>query len=251
MVADFQMKIDDIGKIGALHDGGWDNQKIAEEMEITPDIVEKALTYREKHPGEFQPKEELEPKPPRMVMLSEDDLNGLLEKAVGIGSREAMKKLEQERKKDVRRRADRRHHNTRLLLRNYRALKEHAESAVFSRDRLEGSAMEILETFMQGEDTDVMIDSIKRSAERTAIMISHIDAMLGLYEAFCGKSADGGIEHRRYEVLWDSYISEDCLSADEIAAKQNISKNSVYSDLRIATERMTALLFGVDGMTVH
>ena len=251
MVADFQLKDTDIGKIGALHDGGWDNQKIAEEMELDPDIVEKALAYREKHPEEFRPEEESKSEPPRMVVLAEDELNGLLEKAVSIGSREAMKKLEQERKKDAHRRADRRLHNTKLLLRNYRALKEHAESAVFSRDRLEGSAMEILESFMQGEDTDVMIDSIKRSAERTALMISHIDAMIGLYEAYCEKSKDGSLERRRYEVLWDMYIADDGMDPEEIASKQNISKNSVYSDLRIATERMTALIFGVDGMTVR
>ena len=104
---------------------------------------------------------------------------------------------------------------------------------------------------MQGDDADVKIDSIKRSSERTAIMINHIDAMIGLYEAYCERSKDGSLERRRYEVLWDMYIADMELTAEEIAAKQNISKNSVYADLRIATERLTALIFGVDGMTIH
>ena len=37
----------------------------------------------------------------------------------------------------------------------------------------------------------------------------------------------------------------------EIAAKYNMSKESVYSDLRISEERLTALVFGVDGLRAH
>lgn len=238
----------DIGKIGALHDSGWSNADIAADMEIEVETVEEALAYRKVHPEDLQ---ESETEKPRLVVLSEEEINSMFDRAASIGAKEAMKRYEQERKRETTRRKDRRLHNTRLLLRNYRALKEHAESAVFSRSRMEGSALEILESFMQGEDSEVKIDSIKRSAERTAIMITHIDAMIGLYEAFCEKAKDGSLERRRYDVMWDMYIADVELTPDEIAEKQNISKNSVYADLRIATERLTALIFGVDGMTIH
>ncbi|MCR5788636.1 MAG: hypothetical protein K6G83_01995 [Lachnospiraceae bacterium] len=173
----------------------------------------------------------------------------ICDKAASIGAREAMKKLDQERKKEFSKRADRRLYNTRLLLRNYRALKEYAENAIFSRDQMNVSAMEMLEAFMQGEDTDAKIESIRRSTERTVIMIDHIDSMIGLYEAFCEKSRDKNLEYRRYEVLRDMYIAEPELSPEEIAAKQNMSKQNVYKDLRMALERISALIFGVDGMT--
>lgn len=41
------------------------------------------------------------------------------------------------------------------------------------------------------------------------------------------------------------------MSAKEVAAKYNISKDSVYSDLRVGIERLTALIFGVDGLNVR
>ena len=56
---------------------------------------------------------------------------------------------------------------------------------------------------------------------------------------------------RRYEVIWDMYMATDTLSVKEIAEKQHISKDTVYSDLRVAVERLTALIFGVDGLNVH
>ena len=46
-------------------------------------------------------------------------------------------------------------------------------------------------------------------------------------------------------------MAEDTLSVKEIAEKQNLSKDSVYADLRVATERLTALIFGVDGLYVR
>lgn len=233
----------DIGKVKALHDSGWDNSAIAEDMDIDTGTVESALAYRE-------PEETPEPvaEQPRYVVMSEDEINAVLDRAASIGAKEAIKKFEQERKRENSRRTDRRLHNTRLLLRNYRALKEHTESAVFARSQMDESALEILDSFMQGDDSDVKIDSIKRSAERTAVMLSHIDAMIGLYEAYCEKSKDSSLERRRLEVMMDMYISEVELSADEIAEKQNMSKQNVYKDLKMAVERMTALLFGVDGM---
>ena len=234
----------DIGKIGALHDSGWDNSDIASDMELDAETVGKVLEYR----GTHQEEPEKEPESVKYVIMPEEEMNAAFDRAASIGAREAVKRFEQERRKDIKHRSDRRLHNTRILLRNYRALKEHAESAVFSCAQMDESALEILDSFMQGENTDVEIDSIRRSAERTAVMLSHIDAMIGLYEAYCDKSKDSSLEKRRLEVMRDMYISEVELSADEIAEKQNMSKQNVYKDLKMAVERMTALLFGVDGM---
>lgn len=46
-------------------------------------------------------------------------------------------------------------------------------------------------------------------------------------------------------------MAEPVLSVKEIAEKQNMSKENVYSDLKVAEERLTALIFGVDGLKVH
>lgn len=235
----------DIGKVKALNEAGWESGEIAAEVGASSNDVEEALAYIKLNPD---PEKE-ETQRPVLIVLSEDEVKNLCERAASIGAREAMKKLDSERKKEITKRADRRLYNTKLLLRNYRALKEYADNAIFSRDQMKVSAMEMLEAFMQGEDTDAKIESIRRSTERTVIMIDHIDSMIGIYEAFCEKSKDKNLEYRRYEVMKDMYISEPELSAEEIAQKQNMSTQNVYKDLRMAIERLSALIFGVDGMT--
>lgn len=187
----------------------------------------------------------------KLVVITGEELRNIYERAAAVGAKEAMERFEKERKKEYGQKVDRRLRNTKLLLRNYHMLKEHAASSIFSRMQMDESAFDILETMMQSYDNDVIISSIKESAARTAIMVSHIETMLGLYAAFCEKSPNREIERRRYAVVWDMYMAEQTLTAKEIAKKQNMSRENVYADLRIAIERLTALFFGVDGLNVH
>ncbi len=186
-----------------------------------------------------------------LVTLTPNQLKDIYERAAAIGAKEALKTFEQERKREYNSRADRRLRNTKLLLRNYHMLKEHAENSVYGRTQMEESAIDVLESMMSIYDNEVIIDSIKRSATRTAIIVSHIETMFGLYSAYCDKSPNRELERRRYSVVWDKYMAEPVLSVKEIAAKYNMSKESVYSDLRISEERLTALVFGVDGLRAH
>lgn len=186
-----------------------------------------------------------------LVVLTHEQLKDIYENAAAIGAKEALKISEQERKKEQGKRADRRLRNTKLLLRNYHMLKEHAENSVFGRTQMEESAIDILESMMSMYDNEVIIESIKRSATRTAVIVSHIETMFGLYEAYCGTAPNREIEMRRYEVVWDMYMADATLSAKEIADKQNISIRNVYEDIKVATERLSALIFGVDGLKVH
>ena len=186
-----------------------------------------------------------------LVVLTQGQLKDIYEKAAAIGANEALKTFRQEQKKEYSRRADRRLRNTKLLVRNYHMLKEHAENSVFGRTQMEESALDILESMMSMYDNEVIIESIKRSATRTAVIVSHIETMFGLYAAYCDKSPNRDIEMRRYEVLWDMYMAEDTLSAKEVAEKQHVSKDTVYTDIRMATEKLTALIFGVDGLNVQ
>ncbi len=186
-----------------------------------------------------------------LVMMTPEQMQEVYEKAAEIGAKEALNKFESERKKEYSKRTDRRLRNTKLLLRNYHMLKEHAESSVFGRTQMGESASDILDSMMSLYDSDVIIDSIKRSATRTAIMVDHIETMLGLYEAYCDKAPNREIEMRRYEVVYDMYMADTTLSVKEIAEKQHMSRDNVYSDLRVAIERLTALIFGVDGLNVR
>ena len=186
-----------------------------------------------------------------LVVLTHEQLKDIYEKAAAIGAKEALKTFNQERKKEYSGRADRRLRNTKLLLRNYHMLKEHAEKSVFGRTQMEESAMDILESMMSMYNNEVIIEIIKRSATRTAVIVSHIDTMFGLYAAYCDQAQNRDIEMRRYEVVWDMYMADEILSAKEIAEKQHMSKDNVYADIRVAIERLTALIFGVDGLNVR
>ncbi|MCI8860659.1 MAG: hypothetical protein HFI71_14350 [Lachnospiraceae bacterium] len=185
------------------------------------------------------------------TVMTYNQLRDIYEKAAAIGAREAMKTLVRERKKEQEKKSDRRLRNVKLLLKNYRMLKEHAENSVFGRTQMEESAADILESMMLVYDNEVIIESIKRSATRTAIIVSHIEVMFGLYRSYCEHTSNREIDIRRYDVLWDMYIAEKRLSAKEIAKKQNISARNVYEDIKVSTERLTALIFGVDGLKVH
>ncbi len=186
-----------------------------------------------------------------LVALTHEQLKEIYENAATIGAKEALKMFEQERKKEQGKIAGRRLRNTKLLLRNYHMLKEHAENSVFGRTQMEESAIDILESMMSMYDNEVIIESIKRSATRTSIIVSHIEVMFGLYHSYCEHTSSREIDLRRYEVVWDMYMADKTLSAKEIAEKQNISTRNVYEDIKVATERLSALIFGVDGLNVR
>ena len=194
--------------------------------------------------------ENVEKQAPQYVVLTKEEIVAMQKEAAEIGAKAAMERLEQEKKSMYNKAVDRRLHNTRLLLRNYRMLRENADNSVYGRSQMGESAADILCSMMNLYDDEVIVDAIKRSATRTAIIVSHIDTMLKLYEAYCSKSGNE-LDGRRYEIIMDAYIIEQPMTVKEIAKKWHMSKENVYSDLKIATERLSALIFGVDGLRLH
>lgn len=250
------MKKVDIEKVIALRKSGWRTERIAADMHMDPDAVEKAIAEyeeREKNKAAEKHKGKPEEKAKERILISitPEQLKDIYERAAAIGAKEALKTFEQERKKEYSGRSDRRLRNTKLLLRNYHMLKENAENSVFGRTQMEESALDILESMMSIYNDEIIIQSIKNSATRTAIIVSHIETMFRLYYSYCDRSTNREIDLRRYNVVWDMYMAEDTLSVKEIADKQNVSKESVYSDLRVGIERLTSLIFGVDGLDVR
>lgn len=242
----------DVGKVVALCQAGWRIERVAAEMGVEPETVEKVLdSHGKESTKKTEHGKEENQQPVTAVVLSAAQLHEIYEKAAVIGANEALKVFEKERNREYSSRASRRLRNTKLLLRNYHMLKEHAEKSVFGRTQMEESALDVLESMMSMYDNEVIIESIKRSATRTAVIVSHIETMFGLYEAYCEKAANRFIEMRRYEVLWDLYMAEDTLSVREVAVKQHVSMDTVYTDRKMAMEKLSALIFGVDGLNVQ
>ena len=178
-----------------------------------------------------------------------------IEKGIAAGVKAATDRIEEERKKERKGRYDRRLHNTRLLLKNYRVLKHHALDAVHTGARanevISENAVDILDDLesmgFRKVDDRRYIESIKRSQQRTRIIIEHIDEMLRYWRIDCEQS---GREEalRRYRIVVDTYISDDQMTAEELAQREHIEKRTVYKDIKAAMRPLSALIFGIDGI---
>jgi len=156
------------------------------------------------------------------------------------------------RKKESSKLMDRRLYNTRLLLKHYRDLKIHFESAVFEFDAKQaeaestpGEIWKILNRSAASEE--VYIESIRKSAMRTMIIIQHIDRILDIYAAVCEKS-NMESEKRQYRILSARYLEDVPSPINEIAEREHIHRRTAEKDLDAAIASVTALIFGIDAI---
>lgn len=185
---------------------------------------------------------------PVLITLSKEDLQELMEKAAVAGAKAGIDRYEAELKDRQKKYRDKRYHNTKLLLRNYRMLQINAENSVFGRSQMEESAADILDNMMNMYNDEVIVESIKTSATRTAIIVSHVKTMIRMYQICCEQSGNE-IDKRRYDIIYGLYISNPKITRKELMDKWNISSDTTYTDEKIAIERLSALIFGVDGLT--
>ena len=166
---------------------------------------------------------------------------------IQLGIQAAMEYLENERKAAKRKRYDRRLHNTRLLLKNYRLFKKHAEGAVYSSRQAKENAVDILDGLDENMLSDnAYVEGIKKSQQRTVIILHHIDEMLKYYKVICEQSGRPE-ELRRYRVIMAMYIDPVRLSQEQIAEREGIECRTIYKDISNAVKPLSALIFGIDG----
>ena len=79
-----------------------------------------------------------------VVQLGEDQLQEMLTRAMETGVMSGIAKYDEKRRKTAKQITDRRYHNTKLLLRNFRMLKLNAENSVFGRTQMGESAADVL-----------------------------------------------------------------------------------------------------------
>lgn len=180
--------------------------------------------------------------------ITEKALEAAIQKGVDAGVKSAMSYIETERQKAVAGRQDRRLHNTRLLLKNYRLLKQAAVGAIYKSAQAKERAIDILDGLEGYSMTDgLYIESIRNSQQRTIIILAHIDQALELYSAYCSAS-NLPEDIRRYNIIMETYIIPQRRSAQEIADRYGVEKRTIYKDITAAIEPITALIFGIDGM---
>lgn len=178
--------------------------------------------------------------------LSQEMVETIASIAGKAGAKAAAEFITQERKREKESRYDRRLGNTKLLLENYRMFKEHCSRAVFDSSQLDENAIDILD-LMWGRDGNVFVESIKKSAQRTQIILRHIDEMLDAYAGLC-KLSGREEEMRRMRAVLALYIENPGKTIQEISELEKVNTSTIYRDIAIATEKLTGLIFGLDGL---
>jgi len=162
-------------------------------------------------------------------------------------------RLREEEKAAAKARNDRRKANTKLLLRNYRSLVDHCESATYTASQVDTddgySLAEILELVNGNVSDRLKVESIRQSTIKTKIIIDHIDTMIDLYKTYCDRSPKEE-DRRRYRVIYWLYLDHEPKTADELADEEYTEKRTIYRDISMAVEQLTAFIFGIDGINL-
>ena len=182
------------------------------------------------------------------IAISSRAIEMAIEKGIAMGVQAAMDYLEEERIKSQKGRYDRRLHNTRLLLKNYRLFKKHAEGAIYNAQQVKESAVDILDGLDDAMISDkAYVAGIKKSQEHTVIVLHHVEEMLNFYRISCEQSGKPE-ETRRYRVIMQMYINPQKMTAQQIAEKEGIEERTVYKDITAAVKPISALIFGIDSL---
>ena len=174
--------------------------------------------------------------------LSEEKIANI---AAKVGAETAISKYEAERLKKFEDAKDSRLRNTKMLLSHYREFKAHAESAIYSAEQSE-DVIDVLDLMWERNNRrEQVVNSIKKSAVHTKIIMTHIDSMLEVYKSFAERSRKQS-NIRQYQVVCERYIDDVQLTVEEIAEKHNIDPRTVYLDIDAGIDRLSKLIFGVD-----
>jgi len=176
--------------------------------------------------------------------MSKEKVQDIIVKmAAEVGSKTAIDVFNKQKEKEKKRRVDRRLRDTKRLMRSYKEIKIHAGDAITTLSEMASEDYEFFKDLM--EDTGrIDVEAIIRSKARSAIMLTHIDAMLQAYEIISCTSKKPE-DKRRYHVLVNLYLKDDAMTVKEIAEMEHVDISTIYKDIDIACEKMSALLFGI------
>lgn len=172
--------------------------------------------------------------------LSDEHIQRIVEMTLEI-----QKKKEAEERKV---RYDRRFANTKLLLKNFRAFADMEASSIYEASQCSDDAYEILVTmFDQPSADELRVESIKKSAGRTKIIMEHIRSALESYAKHCERTGRPE-DMRRYRTICRLFIEDDVWTAQDIAADEHVDIRTVYNDTNEAITALTPRIFGIDGL---
>lgn len=182
------------------------------------------------------------------VHLPAEWLEAITIVASEIASKNGIAAYQEEAARYAKELPDRRLRNTKLLLRNYRMFKSHAQNAVYSAQEVDEDEFDITDLMSERySDSDMFVESIKQSVLRTVTIVDHVTTMLKLYEMYC--RASGNPEDiRRWNVVYELYVDETPKTIKQLANEYVCAERTIYRDIDDACEKLAALIFGIDGI---
>lgn len=161
----------------------------------------------------------------------------------------AFSTFEKSKKEQRIKRSDMRLHRTDLLMRNFRALDNHCKNAVFEKRKYKESAIDLLDDIDDYIDDDLYIDSIKKSTQKTLIIVTHVKNMLEVYKLLVEKSKEP-IQLRRYNAMYLRHVDDSMPSIQFISNHLKIDRSVVYDDINIAFQIFGPYVFGIDSVKI-
>lgn len=152
-------------------------------------------------------------------------------------SQAVVKKINQDKRQQLKKMRDWRLRNTRLLLKHYHILKDHCAEID---DEIEAYADAIF------DPDDIELKSIMASKAKTRKMVWYIDEMLIAYRRYCDRAGDAA--QRRHEALTYYYINSTRPSFETLTFKLNVSERTVRRDLEDARKEFSVFLFGMNAL---
>lgn len=159
-----------------------------------------------------------------------------------VASREAVKAHQEYMEKNERVKHDRRLRNVKLLLKNYRSFKKHCENVELDIERINARI-----AFVTIDSDEFKLESIRRSKEKTLVMVKYTEKMMEVYKVI-SENSDDQDELRRYQTVNSLYFTPDKKTVKEVSKCQNVAERTVYRDIEKACEDLAVLLFGIDGV---
>lgn len=169
----------------------------------------------------------------------------MLEQAVRIAADTAINKYKAEQEAHMKSVSDKKFKNTKLLLKQYRALHDYAENAVYGTEQLESFQVSDLISGITESDK-FKVESVQNQVAYTKTIMSHVETMLGIYRNKCLASGKEEV-CRRWRVIERMYIAGDAQpDISSIAISEVIDGRTVYKDIDKACDELSNLIFGID-----
>lgn len=157
------------------------------------------------------------------IDLSDETVNKIVDRLITRGNQ--FKKIESE--KELR--------NTKLLLKNYRLLRNHAEVELPK-----------LEDDVPLTNSELSLYSLLGYRARSKEMIEFVNEILRKYKEIC---TNGTYEQRRtYKVIDALYLADERMTVNKLCKIYNVDESTIRRDVKRAVKELSVMIFGIDGL---